>query len=296
MDERLGAVLTDIRERFGDIEALEPLTEGQSGAFVARICFHYMSCILKLAKSAREYAFYTQVAPLLSSHGITVPHLLSTMDDTAGAWLILEDVSQPLPRSRWLADPEMLTVLRRLHSLTPEFPIPHPFEPRWTPEMTDIFSQRLPDRFTPILHTLRERHTTLFDRQCVISGDPNPTNWGLRADGTLALFDWERVGYGIPAIDLAITVPGLGATEEYRRVAQAYLCNLPEAAPEEVEHLAHAVAIAKVWTVIEYVTTPAESEKHLDRITVLLDSVPSWLHAIYARDVEFHRAIAPGNA
>lgn len=296
MDPRLSVLVPTIRERFGEVEAIEPLTEGQSGALVARIRFPERSCILKLTKSVREYTFYTQVAPLLLSHGIAVPHLLGTAQDTAGAWLLLEDISQPFPRSRWLADPEMHETLRRLHILTPAFPIPHAFEPRWTLEMTHVFGQLLPAGFMPILLTLHERHAALLDRQCVISGDPNPTNWGLRTDGTLVLFDWERVGYGTPAIDLAITVPGLGTMEDYQHVAQTYLGTPPDSTPGEVEQLAHAIAIAKVWTVIEFVASPAETEKHLNRAAALLDVLPSWLRERFVEDEEFHRAANAGNS
>ena len=63
----------------------------------------------------------------------------------------------------------------------------------------------------------------LFRPVCAISGDPNPVNWGLRDDGTLALFDWERFGRCSPALDLAITVPGLGDETAYRAVATSYL-------------------------------------------------------------------------
>ena len=85
----------------------------------------------------------------------------------------------------------------------------------------------------------------------MISGDPNPTNWSVREDGTVVLFDWERVGYGTPALDLAITVPGLGTPDDYRRVVEGYLRAGPSpelTAPQEgpVERLAYDIALANL--------------------------------------------------
>src|SRR5579883_2966731 len=59
---------------------------------------------------------------------------------------------------------------------------------------------------------------SIFYTKVAPTGDPNPTNWGLRADGTIVLYDWERFGQATPAIDLAITVPGLGDRAVFQKV------------------------------------------------------------------------------
>jgi hypothetical protein len=72
-------------------------------------------------------------------------------------------------------------------------------------------------------------------------------------------FDWERFGLGGPALDLAITVPGLGDMTSYLVVAGAYLACGPSDENHvpfrgTVEELARAIAYAKVWSVAEYLS------------------------------------------
>lgn len=93
---------------------------------------------------------------------------------------------------------------------------------------------------------------SLFDPECPLSGDPNPANWGMRDDSSLVLFDWERYCLGTPALDLAITVPGLGDLANLRRVAAAYLHGEESQAPRTPERLAREIALAKVWSVVEF--------------------------------------------
>lgn len=62
----------------------------------------------------------------------------------------------------------------------------------------------------------------LLAPQLLVSGDTNHGNWGRRANGEAVLFDWERLGRGSPAIDLAPLVPGLAAESEVARYVRLY--------------------------------------------------------------------------
>jgi Ser/Thr protein kinase RdoA (MazF antagonist) len=108
------------------------------------------------------------------------------------------------------------------------------------------------------LATLRARTLPLLTPDVVVSGDPNPLNWGVLPSGQVVLFDWERVGLGPAAFDLAITVPGLGDKQAYQQVAAAYLsCEIVPVSSRAVDALARAIALCKVAVVCEFVGTLA---------------------------------------
>jgi thiamine kinase-like enzyme len=94
---------------------------------------------------------------------------------------------------------------------------------------------------------------------CNISGDPNPTNWGIRDNGDLVLFDFERIGYGNPAIDLAITIPGFGDPDgllEYE-IAETYISywhNNPTTFPFSINELARQIHLGKFWSALDFLS------------------------------------------
>lgn len=158
-------------------------------------------------------AFYKSVAPRVRAAGVGVPDLLWSMDMGDASWIVLEDIPASLPRERWLADPAVMAALRRLHeSELPPFDLPAIFRPKWPDAMTDEALAAFPAprrvELKPILKRNQREAAGLFTARVPISGDPNPTNWGLRDDGTVVLYDWERYSQATPAIDLAITIPG----------------------------------------------------------------------------------------
>ncbi len=83
--------------------------------------------------------------------------------------------------------------------------------------MTQAAFDWLPGIESEALEQPQREHAAISEPWCWISGDPNPRNWGLRADGTPVLFDWELFGPGTPATDLAIIVPGLGTLTDYKQ-------------------------------------------------------------------------------
>jgi aminoglycoside phosphotransferase (APT) family kinase protein len=210
-----------------------------------------------------------------------IPALEAVRHADEGDWLIVENIPHPLPQERWWADPEILAVLRSLHRATFQAPHQYPgvFRPGWGSDMTDsalsLFPERTAAEVRPLLSSMQEGAAHLFAPLCSISGDPNPSNWGLREDGSLVLFDWERFGAGTPALDLAITVPGLGKEDDRRAVASAYLVGWPDA-PFALDRLIPDMALAKAWTVVELLSGYAEGwVREAPVIDRLLEAFPS---------------------
>jgi len=286
--KRLHTVLLDT---YGAPLHIKLVTEGHA---VWRVQSAKQSVIVKRSTHPRESIFYTMVAPTLAAVDIPLPHLEWSGRDADTFWLVLEDIPTPLPRVRWSADQEMLTVLHRLHHRLPlnlnlAFPS---FEPDWSETMTNdalaCFPSAQARRLAPILEDLRLSHQTLFAPQCWISRDPNPTNWGLRGDGTMVLYDWERFGKATPAVDLAITVPGLGERAVFQAVATAYLERDDRSlslAAQEISFLTQEMIVAKVWSIIEYLSGHyhAGTIARSTRIDTLLQQIPAWLEKIISR-------------
>jgi hypothetical protein len=178
-------------------------------------------------------------------------------------------------------------MLRRLHSLhLDRSAVPHgTFTPAWPPEMTAAVLSLFPDidrdRLAARLAHLKRDTLPLLDPVCPISGDPNPLNWGCRDDGSLVLFDWERFTFGTPAIDLAITIPGLGDEATYLRVASVYLGDA--ATSDAVSDLARAIRQGKVWSVVEFLAGVADgSVEPAFPVNTLIKQVSDWARSSIA--------------
>lgn len=271
---------------YGKPTDVHPLEGGQSQANVWRVQFADQSVIVKRTKLLRERLFYTTIAPLLQEMDIPIPRLEWSGVITDACWLVLEDIPTPLPRTRWQADPEVLAILRQLHQS--HLPVQNEaslfFCPSWSDKLTRdallCFPEARADRLSPLLQEAQQSHQYLFAPQCWISGDPNPTNWGVRHDGTVVLYDWDRFGRGTPAIDLAITVPGLGEASTFQAVAEGYLSQQADASLQTTSSssLIHGIIVAKIWTVIEYLSTYSRGMlAHSTMIDTLIQQFPDWL-------------------
>ena len=131
-------------------------------------------------------------------------------------------------------------------------------------------------RLLPLLRRAQEQSQSLFNPSGLISGDTNPANWGLRRDETLVLYDWERFGFGKPALDLAITIPWLGNQPTFELVARTYL---QEGSARAIQALSQEIASAKVWTVVEFMAEYADGAAQINKghIEHLVQELPSWL-------------------
>lgn len=279
-------VLEHARTVAGTTKSIERLA-GMSGGDVYRIRGTRRSVIAKRPAREAEVTFYRHIAPQLHKAYDFTPFLLDAVREDARWWLLLEDVSRPLPRERWLADPELLTALARLHAL----PLPamtgdvSPYRPAWTPALSDRALTTLPAAtaatITPPLELLQPAAQGLFAPLAPLSGDPNPTNWGLRDNGRIVLFDWERYCRGAPALDLAITIPGLGDANAFRLVARRYLTAAPSQQDARLDSLTREIAVAKVWSVVEFLAMASQESDHATtQAAWVAERVAPWLAAL----------------
>jgi hypothetical protein len=226
--------------------------------------------VVKGPVERREAHVYRALRPMLKRADVALPRV-----EWANArWLVLEDLPRRLPIEDALGNPGVLRMLRRLHACLLD--LDDAFVSAWPDDLTSralsIFELEVQRSLAPRLARIRLAALPLFEPASIISGDPNPTNWGMREDGSLVLYDWGRIGRGAPAIDLAITVPGLGDAAAYALVASVY--GPPARVPD--------IAAAKAWTVVHYLAEAlagrvSTSESVIDRLRSI---VPPWIEAV----------------
>lgn len=256
--------ICDFLTHYGAPVEVEPMY-GLSHNRIWRVCFPQICVVVK--EQAVEAEFYRHIAPNLMD--VPIPALIASHAD----WLILEFIPHSLPRERWLADSDVMAALRVLHHSTATASANWPtlFRPAWNDRMTKTVLKVLPDceLFADTLQALQMQAQSLFQPLCWISGDPNPANWGVRGDGAVILFDWERFGRGTPALDLAITISGMGSPEAFRVVAEQYGGAVQ----------ARDIALAKVWNVVEFL---ANADQMADKtiVPMLVNALPYWLKTI----------------
>lgn len=258
----------------GTVTACQQLS-GLSGRGVFRVSGVDRDVVVKGRASAQEVHFYRTVAPQLP--GIATPEVFALVEERGDCWLVLEHIPHALPRERWLADAGTMGYLAALHTARPVLPAAAPlFQPGWTSAMTGEALNWFPRSRLPIEQVLsrwQQEFHVLNQPVCPVSGDPNPRNWGLRAGGALILFDWERFGWGQPALDLAITVPGLGDPDTFERVADAYLLAGGASQPG----LPRATALAKAWTLVEFLVRSNFSPERSELAQHIARHFPDWL-------------------
>lgn len=258
-----------------------------SGGQVVRVSSGIGSAIVKRSARPTEARFYARVAPRLVTAGIGLPACYWYGEDAGQTWLVLEDIPTPLPFSRDapLPDARVLDTLQRLHRVSlPESPDAW-WRPAWPESLTAqalAAPELVPSGLAATLDRLRVAAQPLFRPDGWISGDPNPMNWGIRPDGTAVLFDWERFGRGTPAIDLAITIAGLGTPDDYRTLARRVSAHYPDTG--STEELAQDIALAKCWTVVELFAGAVSGDANVPArtMTYLRNTVPGWVMEIAA--------------
>lgn len=276
-------LLLQLSAAHGSPRSIEPLG-GKSGANVYRVRFARTSRIIKHTSRAGESDFYLHAAPLLRENGIPLPKVETVLQSD---WIVLEDIPDPLPREMWHGDHRVVEILARLHSLNLDMPSTA-YSPKWDNELTEkmlaCFEPEIVRNLKPILTDLQHESQPLFEKRCWISGDPNPTNWGVRADGSLVLFDWDRFTRATPAIDLAIIVGGLGNRRQFDDVATTYLREREKIGapyPQAVKSFGRAIAIAKIWVVVEYLSLYTLGQLQPDStLEMLTNQFGSWLDAL----------------
>lgn len=286
---------TFLEARFGKMTGVESL-QGVAGSGVSRVHFPSISVIVKSSLSGRERKFYEQHSARLHDCGVNVPIVYGSGGDSLGMnWVVLEDIPYPLAKNGWVGNTAQLQILCNLHSATwgDQRPV---LEAAYCPTWDDGMTERAcnwfarssdGDEIRSRLMDAQQRCQTLFAPQCCLSGDPNPTNWRVREDGSLVLIDWERFCYGSPAIDLAITLPGLGSEDGYieKMVAGTYAefwnqtVNKP---PLSVPELSGQIRIAKTWSVVEFIANAELSTASYPKetVTFIVGKLPDLLRSM----------------
>ncbi|GHA32685.1 phosphotransferase family protein [Photobacterium aphoticum] len=242
-------------------------------ARVSKTTFATAPCIHKQHASKVEIGFYQFAAPAL--HGINTPKLLKATNTD----LFIEFIPQAITRKALYSDPQTFEQLAQLHC-SPYIP---PFDVKtheWTDSATELALSELnlPQSAQQAVRSIQSRSSCLFKYAGLISGDTNEGNWGKRSNGELVLFDWERFGYGSPAIDLAPLVSGLGTIADYKSIVENYI-QYHSTIPKDtlVTHL----IIAKCWIMIEVVNILVNRKKPETELYLnwYRQHAPSWLEA-----------------
>jgi len=284
------ALVDQLRQTHGALSSVERLG-GMSGGRVWRVRFKDASVIVKASASPAEARFYEHAADTLRLAGVPSPRLELALHEPDAHWLLLEDIPTSLPiqpPTSWRPDAPSIAILARLHAVTRAQP-PNLSDARpqnWTDAMTSaaltLFPPEAAATLSPLLRQLQQESQPIFAPWCWISGDPNPLNWGFRADGSPVLFDWELFGPGTPAIDLAIVIPGLGNAGQYAAVAESYVALWSQPSdrlPWTVEQLTRDIALAKVASVVRLLAAHADGAARVGEalVTWLVDQAPAWI-------------------
>lgn len=211
----------------------------------------------------QEYLFYNEFSHCLKEFSKNIPDLYWSYRDENEYWIVIENITYALTKDRWQADEQVLGALFLFHKETwgKGVPIEDFYILKWDNKLTDSVLELYPDKTSnkvqPMLIKAQEESQQLFKSHCWINADTNPTNWGIRKDGSVVLFDWERISYGSPAIDLSITMPGLGTSDNSLEssIIRKYLKRWSNAGldfPFSERKLLKQVKLAKVWSVVEF--------------------------------------------
>ncbi|MEH8195817.1 phosphotransferase [Aeromonas allosaccharophila] len=234
-------------------------------------------CIRKSGASPVERNFYQRAAPCLS--GINTPALLKVDGET----LFLEQIPHPVTLVQLHHNEQTFAQLASLHNANyqPDFALK---AHGWSQADTEaaLVMLCLPEAANEKIRHIQQVGHALFEAPSLLSGDSNEGNWGTRNNGELVLFDWERFGYGSPAIDLAPLVPQMGSLAEYETIIERYLRHSSRLSGDR---LLHHLIMAKCWLIIEVtnlLTRRGKPQAHR-YLAWYRQQVPHWLESVAHR-------------
>lgn len=280
-----------IDKNYGSIISQEKFAGIKSVGGCSRVRVANNSLIIKGSSSLNERIFYERVAPILRENGVNIPNLLYSCitDDDSLNWVVIEDIPISFPKERWFGDLEMISLLAKLHFNTWDKPykLEDAYLPRWDNNMSLKFLDLIPIKEREdIKSTLvyLQNNTDIFSSLCNINGDTNPTNWGIRNNQELVLFDWERFGIATPAVDLAITIPGVGSLDNKleTKIADKYLSCWEELGvrfPFEKADLIHQINTAKIWITLEFISNQKD-DSNSETVKWFLEKLPPKIKSI----------------
>ncbi|MCB0036245.1 MAG: aminoglycoside phosphotransferase family protein [Anaerolineales bacterium] len=281
--DRFPVALADwFTSRYNVLQTIQPL-KGLSDNQVWLVGFTAEAVVVKSSQQAAEAVFYEQIAPQLHRQGVQIPALLWSQKIDATWWQVIEYMPHALPQQENGVGLDVVRNLFNLHRARLRVPLTVSlFRPQWTAAMTtaalSFYPAAVQTRLRPLLEPLAAQFQPLTADFCYISGDPNPRNWGMRANGEVVLYDWERFGRGTPAIDLAIAVAGLGSPETFTQLAEDYGQTAVAQRRPELAPTAQQIGVAKVWNVVEFLSMAHSGQvadtTFLPRLTTLFEQ---WL-------------------
>lgn len=256
---------------------------------------------IKLSKSPREQVFYQDIAPLLRQQGLETPTLLWSTSYEGTYLIVLEWLEELLPESRWRNDGEVLHYLAKLHSSGLTHPILNAAS--WTSHMNEQAAKLLSQSEQAFyrLEWARAHSGPMLAGPHIVSGDPNGRNWGIRtrvgAKPNLVLFDWERIGLGSAALDLAGVVFGEPENAVFEAIATGYLRHSHREghqspiskANREVYSLVREMKIARIFIAAVLLSRHCEAlEKPspASKVGVLPESVTSYYYSRFSSWLE----------
>lgn len=245
---------------------------GSAQVFIEQ--FRGEPCIRKQGAGEVEISFYQYAAQNLS--GVHSPKLFAVEGDT----LLIEHVPHSLIPNELQATSEVYQQLSHIHQslYSPNFKVK---EHSWSSCDTEaaLASLNLPQVTQDSLLSIQRLSDVLFNHNTLVSGDTNQGNWGKRDNGQIVLFDWERFGYGSPAIDLAPLVSHMGTLSDYECIVDQYLLHNNMVSRED---LIKQLIIAKSWIVVEVTNLLVmrdipDASKYLEWYR---GQLPTWLDSV----------------
>lgn len=236
--------------------------------------FEGVPCIYKQGASDVEIDFYKFAAEKLD--GVNTPKLLNV----SGSNLIIEYIPHSITADELHANDGTFAQLASIHrsKYQPHFPVKNH---HWKSRSTDLAMNTLnfPEITQDTIRKIQNLSFELFEHKGLISGDSNEGNWGTRENGELVLFDWERFGFGSPAIDLAPLVKGLGTTSDYESIIEKYSRHTSELCQEKLKK--HLI-LAKVWILVEVTNILTHRDKSAASMYFnwFRENVPGWLISV----------------
>ncbi len=278
-----------IQDNYGEPKMIVELSgvNKEKGTSCFHLLFEKKSVIVKNTIYKREYDVYNHLTSVFHSKKIDIPDTYDTYEEEQSYWFVIEDIPLSFPKTRWKGDTEQIKYLFTLHFNTwnQNLNINEPFIFQWSKNLDNKALKLLPLNVKTVIEDLRIASKEIFAKLCCISGDPNPTNWGIRNNNQLVLFDWERIGYGSPAIDLAIIIPGLGTVDKSLEtsIANTYI-NFWKATsvlfPYSASELTQQITIAKIWSALDFIVNNADTleKQTLELIVEQLSSKLEYEH------------------
>ena len=257
-----------------------------------RVGFSNHSIIVKQMTKPQEYLFYNIYSSFFKEFRKNIPSLYWSCKDENKYWIVIEDILYTLPRERWQrANEQVLRALFLFHTegWGKNLPIENVYIPKWDHPLTEgvlaLYSDKTGNQLKALLIKAQEDSQQLFKPYCWINADTNPTNWGVRKDASVVLFDWERISCGSPAIDLSIVMPGLGTSDNSLElsIAKKYLMMWSNARldfPFSELRLLKQIKLGKVWSVVEFLDNNTEALDE-DTLQEILTGLAKKLYELY---------------